>query len=153
MGLSSAREKRRRSKLQEQGGGRQRIILRSRSNDQLPQRQDQPDYATPPTALMGRDSVSNTSVGGKAVNEEGEGESGKEEDEVMTLLDGTLHLPEPTDQYKEEWTPKEAFAADYGRKKTVRVPSGVTMYCIYLHRFTHSTHGHHWKIKGEDSCT
>ena len=113
MALSSAREKRRRSKLQEQGGGRQRSALRSRSSSELPQRQeqDQPDYATPPAVLTNQTNVSTTTVAGKGTHEEGEGESGKEEEEVMSLLDCTLHLPEARDQRKQEWAPKEAFTS------------------------------------------
>lgn len=119
-GLSSAREKRRRSKLQDQGRGHHRIILRSRSSSELPQKeeQDQPDYGAPPSVLIDQTNVSNMSIPTKGAHEEGEGESGKEEEEVISLLDCTLHLPESRDQHKQEWTPKEAFAAvpDGGRQ-------------------------------------
>ena len=65
--LSSAREKRRRYKQEARG----RVVLRSRSADHIPN-------ASPPT-------IEETDSGG----------SGKEEDEVITLMDTTLHLPEP----------------------------------------------------------
>ena len=78
--LSSARQKRRKDKQETRG----RVILRSRSGSSI---QDKPisipDRSPPPHEIKGM-----------IIEETDSGGSGKEEDEVISLMDNTLHLPE-----------------------------------------------------------
>ena len=118
----SARERRRRNKQQEGGGVRGRVVLRSRSSSDLSRGDksggssradsgaedvvDGPSMAPEDTPVTGEDQSSRVLECEQAASEVVSQHSGSEHDlrdsgssnevdEFLTLLDTTLHLPEP----------------------------------------------------------
>ena len=114
--VSSARERRRRNKQQEGGGVKGRVVLRSRSSSDLSRGDksvrgdsgaedvaDGPSKPPEETAVNGEDKRSKVlQAGSEMVSQHSGSEhdlrdsgSSNEVDEFLTLLDSTLHLPEP----------------------------------------------------------
>ena len=102
--LSLARERRRRNRQEQSPGGR--IVLRSRSNESLPQ-QHQPPLLVEQQGKVKDEAPSSSQV----LAQDQQHEEHEEEEKVICLLDTTLHLAEPSRKSRDAVTPlaREAF--------------------------------------------